>query len=54
MHEFFRRLQARGVKQVETGYFQPEYLGRYGFHTHPGSGGLMRDLEEEEQERGQQ
>ncbi len=55
MREFFRRLRARGVKQVETGYFQPEYLGRYGFRTHPGSGGLMHDLDdEEEQERGQQ
>jgi long-subunit acyl-CoA synthetase (AMP-forming) len=44
VHEFFRRLQARGVKRVETGYFQPEMLGRYGFRTDPTSGGLARDL----------
>ena len=45
--EFFRRLRARGVLRVETGYFQPEYLGRYGFRTDPSSGGLVRDLEPE-------
>jgi len=44
MHEFFRRLRARGVRWVETGYFQPEYLSRYGFGTDPTSGGLVRDL----------
>ncbi len=44
MREFFRRLRARGVKAVETGYFQPEYLKRFGFRTDPGSGGLVRDL----------
>jgi hypothetical protein len=32
------------VKRVETGYFQPEMLGRYGFRTDPTSGGLARDL----------
>ncbi len=42
--ELFRRLAARGVKRVETGYFQPETLGRYGFRTDPSSGGLARDL----------
>jgi long-subunit acyl-CoA synthetase (AMP-forming)/GNAT superfamily N-acetyltransferase len=45
MLEFFRRLRGRGVKRLETGYFQPEYLGRYGFRTDPSSGGLVRDLE---------
>ena len=44
MNEFFRRLHARGVKRVETGWFQPEVLGRYGFRTDPTSGGLARDL----------
>jgi hypothetical protein len=44
VHEFFRRLQSRGVKRVETGYFQPETLSRYGFRTDPTSGGLVRDL----------
>jgi long-chain acyl-CoA synthetase len=43
--EFFRRLRARGIRRVETGYFQPEYLSRYGFRTDPTSGGLVRDLE---------
>jgi long-chain acyl-CoA synthetase len=42
--EFFRRLAARGVERVETGYFQPETLSRYGFRTDPTSGGLVRDL----------
>jgi predicted N-acetyltransferase YhbS len=47
MQEFFRRLRARGVRRLETGYFQPEYLSRYGFRTDPTSGGLVRDLEPE-------
>jgi long-chain acyl-CoA synthetase len=45
--EFFRRVRARGVERVETGYFQPEYLRRFGFRTDPTSGGLVRDLEPE-------
>jgi GNAT superfamily N-acetyltransferase len=44
VHEFFRRLESRGVKRVETGYFQPETLARYGFRTDPDSGGLVRHL----------
>jgi long-chain acyl-CoA synthetase len=44
MREFFRRMRARGIRAVETGYFQPEYLKRFGFRTDPGSGGLVRDL----------
>ncbi len=44
MQEFFRRLRGRGVKRLETGYFQPEYLSRYGFRTDPTSGGLVREL----------
>jgi long-subunit acyl-CoA synthetase (AMP-forming)/GNAT superfamily N-acetyltransferase len=48
VREFFRRLRARGIKAVETGYFQPEYLRRFGFRTDPGSGGLVRDLTAEE------
>ena len=44
MGELFRRLHARGVRRVETGYFQPETLGRYGFRTDPTSAGLARDL----------
>jgi hypothetical protein len=42
MREFFRRLGARGVRRLETGYFQPEYLSRFGFRTDPTSGGLVR------------
>jgi hypothetical protein len=37
---------------VETGYFQPEYLRRYGFRTDPTSGGLVRDLEPEPRSEG--
>jgi len=44
MREFVRRLKARGVRRLETGYFQPEYLRRFGFRTDPTSGGLVRDL----------
>ncbi len=44
MNEFFRRLEARGIRRVETGWFQPEFLGRFGFRTDPTSGGLARDL----------
>ncbi|HET9554513.1 MAG TPA: GNAT family N-acetyltransferase, partial [Anaeromyxobacteraceae bacterium] len=48
MREYFRRLKARGVKAVETGYFQPEYLKRFGFRTDPTSGGLVRDFAPED------
>jgi long-subunit acyl-CoA synthetase (AMP-forming) len=44
MTEFFRRLAARGVQQLETGFFQPEYLARYGFRTDPTSGGLICEV----------
>ncbi len=43
--EFGRRLAARGVRSLETGYFQPDYLRRFGFRTDPTSGGLVRHLE---------
>jgi long-subunit acyl-CoA synthetase (AMP-forming)/predicted GNAT superfamily acetyltransferase len=48
MWELFRRLRAHGAIGVETGYYQPEYLSRYGFRTDPTSGGLMADLAETE------
>jgi len=48
MREYFRRLRAQGVKAVETGYYQPEYLRRYGFRTDPSSGGLVVDIAEAE------
>ncbi len=51
MRELFRRVRARGVRALETGYFQPDYLKRYGFRTDPGSGGLVVDLEAEPQFR---
>jgi long-subunit acyl-CoA synthetase (AMP-forming) len=44
MNEFFRRLAARDVRKLETGFFQPEYLARYGFRTDPTSGGLICDV----------
>jgi long-subunit acyl-CoA synthetase (AMP-forming) len=47
MREFFRRLRSHGARAVETGYYQPEYLRRYGFRTDPSSGGLFADLETE-------
>ncbi len=50
VEDFFRRLRARGAKAVETGYYQPEYLARYGFRTDPASGGLVSDLEESDAE----
>ncbi|HVO20273.1 MAG TPA: GNAT family N-acetyltransferase [Anaeromyxobacter sp.] len=45
MRVFLRRLRARGVRRLETGFFQPGYLRRFGFRTDPTSGGLVRDLE---------
>ncbi len=44
MRELSRRLRARGAKALETGWFQPEVLSRYGFRTDPSSGGLVLDL----------
>jgi long-subunit acyl-CoA synthetase (AMP-forming) len=48
MRDFFRRLRARGVAAVETGYFQPDYLKRFGFRTDPSSGGLIREIDADE------
>jgi long-subunit acyl-CoA synthetase (AMP-forming) len=48
IRDFFRRLQARGVFAVETGYFQPDYLKRFGFRTDPSSGGLIREIDADE------
>jgi long-subunit acyl-CoA synthetase (AMP-forming)/GNAT superfamily N-acetyltransferase len=48
MREFFRRMHGRGVTTLETGYFAPELLRRYGFRTDPASGGVVRDLEQED------
>jgi long-chain acyl-CoA synthetase len=48
MREMLRRLHARGGRSLETGYFQPEYLSRFGFRTDPRSGGLVVDLTEPE------
>ncbi|HUK66286.1 MAG TPA: GNAT family N-acetyltransferase, partial [Anaeromyxobacteraceae bacterium] len=45
MREFFRRLRSHGARACETGYYQPEYLRRFGFRTDPGSGGLVSALE---------
>ncbi len=47
MREFARRQRARGIRSLETGFYQPDYLKRYGFRTDPGSGGLVLDLEAE-------
>jgi GNAT superfamily N-acetyltransferase len=44
MRELVRRVRARGAKVLETGYFQPEFLARFGFRTEPSSGGLALDL----------
>jgi hypothetical protein len=44
MGELFRRLAARGITRLETGFFQPEYLSRYGFRTDPTSGGLVCEI----------
>jgi long-chain acyl-CoA synthetase len=48
MREFFRRMRGRGVTTLETGFFAPELLRRYGFRTDPASGGVVRDLEQED------
>jgi predicted N-acetyltransferase YhbS len=47
VRELFRRMQARGVRRVETGWFQPETFSRFGFRTDPSSGGLVRELSPE-------
>jgi long-chain acyl-CoA synthetase len=44
MREMVRRLRSQQVAYLETGYYQPEYLKRYGFHTNPAAGGLVLDL----------
>ncbi len=52
MHEFVRRLRARGVRAIDTGYYQPEYMGRFGFRIEPTSGGQVLDFAAEPQLHG--
>jgi hypothetical protein len=33
------------VRQLETGWFQPEVLSRFGFRLDPASGGLVLDID---------
>jgi GNAT superfamily N-acetyltransferase len=47
MGEFARRLRGRGVKVLETGFFYPQYMMRFGFRTGARHGGLYRELDEE-------
>jgi long-chain acyl-CoA synthetase len=42
--ELSRRQRARGVQVLETGWFQPEVLARFGFRVDAASGGLVLDL----------
>jgi predicted N-acetyltransferase YhbS len=51
MREFARRLRARGVRTLETGYFRPDYFLRFGFRTDPTSGGLVLDMGAEPESR---
>jgi long-chain acyl-CoA synthetase len=44
LRELVRRLRARGMRTLETGYFRPDYFERYGFRTDPTSGGLVLDI----------
>jgi long-chain acyl-CoA synthetase len=47
MRELVRRLRARAVRALETGYFRPEWFQRYGFRTDPASGGLVLEIGDE-------
>lgn len=47
MRELVRRLRARSVRTLETGYFRPDWFQKYGFRTDPASGGLVLDIGEE-------
>ena len=44
MRELGRRQRARGVHLLETGWFQPEVLARFGFRVDAASGGMVLDL----------
>ncbi|HET8732531.1 MAG TPA: GNAT family N-acetyltransferase, partial [Anaeromyxobacteraceae bacterium] len=45
IRELSRRQRARGVRRLETGWFQPEVLARFGFRVDPASGGMVMELE---------
>jgi long-subunit acyl-CoA synthetase (AMP-forming)/GNAT superfamily N-acetyltransferase len=47
MRELVRRLRARAVRALETGYFRPDWFQKYGFRTDPTSGGLVLDIGDE-------
>jgi GNAT superfamily N-acetyltransferase len=47
MRELVRRLRARGVRALETGYFRPDWFEKYGFRTDPTSGGLVLEIGDE-------
>ncbi len=44
IRELSRRQRARGVQLLETGWFQPEVLARFGFRVDAASGGMVLDL----------
>jgi len=44
IRELSRRQRARGVQVLETGWFQPEVLARFGFRVDAASGGVVLDL----------
>jgi N-acetylglutamate synthase-like GNAT family acetyltransferase len=50
MKEFFNRLRAAGVKTVTTGFFRPQYFYAYGFRIEKRYAGLVKNLEEEEEQ----
>jgi N-acetylglutamate synthase-like GNAT family acetyltransferase len=50
MSEFFNRLRAGGLKTVTTGFFRPEYFYSYGFRIERRYSGLVKSLEETEEQ----
>ena len=46
MNEFFKRLESRGIKQVTTGFFRPEYFYRFGFKIERRYSGLVKNISE--------
>jgi len=52
MNELFNRLKAAGVKRLTTGFFRPEYFYGYGFRIEKRYAGLVKVLDESEEEEG--
>jgi predicted N-acetyltransferase YhbS len=50
LEELCNRLKTEGYRSLTTGFFRPQFFYRYGFTVERRYAGLVRSLEEKEEE----